>query len=154
VSSVDALTMGSVANTISVSAHIKSSRDPTRGNAVGVNVVRNAVDISGGCAAVAVDIAGQAALVQRVADEEDALDGSVGGASQFGQSIDSGSSTLRVSFQDEALVGAGAEGSGDLVDDVCGSCCRVLAVVGSVDGVVGLAAGDLGADVAVHGGEA
>jgi hypothetical protein len=65
--------------------------------------------------------------VQRVTDEEDTLDGSVGGASQLGQSIDGGGSTLRVSLEDEALVGACTEGGGDLVDDVCRQrrrCCR------------------------------
>lgn len=154
VSSVDALAMCSVTNTIAVSADIKRSRDPTRGNAVGASVLRNTVDILGGGTAIAVNIAGQTALVQGVTDEEDALDSSVGGASQLRQSIDSGSSTLRVSLKDKALIGACAEGSGDLVDNVCGACCRVLAVVGCVDGVVGLAARNLGADVAVHGGEA
>lgn len=153
-SSVDTLAVGSVANTIAVSADIKGSGEPTRGNAVGASVLRDTVNILGSGATVAVDIARQTALVQRVANEEDTLDSSVGGASQLGQSIDGGGSTLRVSLEDEAFVGACAEGGGDLVDNICGACCRVLAIVGSVDGVVGLAAGDLGANVAVHGGEA
>jgi len=39
VSSVDTLAVGSIANAIAVSADIKGSRDPTRGNTVGARVL-------------------------------------------------------------------------------------------------------------------
>lgn len=137
--SIDTLSVGSVADTIAVLADILGSGDPTRRNAVRASVLRDAVDVQSGSATGAVDVASQTGLVQRVTDEPDTLDGSVGGTGQLGESVDGGGSTLRVSLEDEALVGACAEGGGDLVDNVGGTGCGVLAVVGGVDGVVDLA---------------
>lgn len=53
-----------------------------------------------------------------VADEENALDGVEGSASELGKGVDGGSGTLGVAFEDEALVGRGGKGGVDLVDDL------------------------------------
>lgn len=89
----------------------------------------------------------------RVADEEDTLDGVEVGAGQLGQSVGGSSSSLGVTFKEEAFAGVRCQGRLDLAHDVGGSCGRVLRGVGGVDGVVDLATGQLALDVAVHGTE-
>jgi hypothetical protein len=92
--------------------------------------------------------------VQWVTDKEDTLDSSALSASKLNQSIDGSSSALGVSLEDEALVRVALEAALDVVDDICGSLRGILVGAGWVDGVVDVAAGDLGHDVLVHGDEA
>jgi hypothetical protein len=58
------------------------------------------------------------ASVLGVPDEEDALDGVHGGAGEAGHGVYGGGGALGVALEDEAHVGVGGEGSGDLVDDL------------------------------------
>jgi hypothetical protein len=172
--SVDTISMGSIANTVSESANIHGLRDPSSGNTTEES--RKTVDVLRGGATVGVDVAGETAAVLRVADKEDALDGGHGGAGDAGHGVYGGGGALGVALEDEAHVGVGGEGSGDLVDNlrmwmlaygnliersewqggtyVCGTQSRVLAGVGKVDGVVDGAAGNLSESVLVHGSEA
>lgn len=53
-----------------------------------------------------------------VTDEEDALDCAEGCAGQALKSIDGGCGTLRVTFEDEALVRVGGDTGADMVDDL------------------------------------
>lgn len=100
-----------------IDTNILRLRDPVAGDAAGAEG-REAVDVPGCGAAVVVDVAGEAGLVVRVADEEDALDGVEGGAGQLGQGVDGGGRALRVAFQDEAFVRVRAERALDFVDDL------------------------------------
>lgn len=100
-------------------ANIQSLGHPV-GRDTGASAGRETVDVLGGGAAVVVDVAGEAGLVVGVADEEDGLDGVEGGAGQLGEGVGGGGCALRVAFEDEAFVGVGAEGGGDLVDDLWG----------------------------------
>ena len=102
--SINAVSMGSVADTIAVSADIERLGDPVGWNTVGPKSLE-AIDVLGRGAAVGVDVAGESGLVLRVADEEDAFDGGEGGASQLGEGVDGCGCALGVAFEDEALVG-------------------------------------------------
>lgn len=117
--SIDTLAVGSIADTIAISTYIQCAGDPARRDVVGVSVVLKPVDVPGCGATSAVDVASQAALVERVADKENTLDGSVCSTSQLRQSVDGGSSTLGVALEDEAFVGAGLQSCLDVVDNVC-----------------------------------
>jgi hypothetical protein len=114
--SVDTISMGSIANTISESANIHSLRDPSSGNTAEQS--RESVNILGGGAAVGINVAGETRTVLRVADEEDTLDGGHGGAGDAGHGVYGGGGALGVALEDEAHVGVGGEGSGDLVDNL------------------------------------
>lgn len=100
-------------------ANIQSLGHPVRRD-TGASAGGETVDVLGAGAAVVVDVAGQAGLVVGVADEEDGLDGVEGGAGQLGEGVGGGGCSLGVAFEDEAFVGVGAEGGGDLVDDLWG----------------------------------
>jgi hypothetical protein len=109
--SIDTKSMGSITNTISESANIKSlgnpsSRDTTKDSRQTVH------------AAVGVNIAGEARTVLWVADEEDTLDCVHGGAGEAGHGVYGGGGALGVALEDEAHVGVGAERRGDLVDNL------------------------------------
>lgn len=119
--SIDALAVSGIADTIAVSTNVQSAGDPARRDGVGVSVVLEPIDVSGCGASGAVHVAGQAALVQGVADEEDALDGSVCRAGQLRQGVDGGGGTLGVALEDEAFVGTGLQSGLDVVDNVCGA---------------------------------
>jgi hypothetical protein len=136
------------------SANVQGLRDEARGNGVGAIVLRDTVEVASGSAAIAVDVASQTRLVQGVANEENTLNSSGLSAGKLDQSINSCSSALGVSLEDKALVGVALEAALDVVDDVGGSLRGVLVGAGWVDGVVDVAAGDLGHDVFVHGDEA
>lgn len=114
--SVDTISMGSIANTVSKSANIHSLGDPSSRDTAEES--RKTVNVLGGGAAVGVHIAGETAAVLRVADEEDALDGGHGGAGDAGHGVYGGGGALGVALEDEAHVGVGGEGSGDLVDNL------------------------------------
>lgn len=89
-----------------------------------------------------------------VTDKKHALDSVEVRAGEFGHGVDGGLGALGVAFEDDAFIGVGLEGAGDLVDDVCCSGGRVLVAAGWVDGVVEFASGDGGEDLRVHGAEA
>lgn len=150
---IDALAVRRIADAVAKDAHIERLGDPGAGDA-GAESAREAVDVARRRAAIVVDVAGQSRLVCRVADQEDALDGGELGACELRHGVDGRLGALRVALEDEALVGAGGEGAGDLVDYVRGAGCRVLGEVGGVDGVVDLAAAESGCDARVHGSEA
>ena len=90
----------------------------------------------------------------RIADEEDTLDGVEVGAGEARERVDGRSGALRVALQNEAFVGAGAEGAGDFVDDVLRALGGLLGDRRGIDGVVDFAAGELRCDAGVHGAEA
>ena len=92
--------------------------------------------------------------MQRIADEKDALDSSICRARKLNQSINSSSSTLRVTLKNKAFVGAGLQSGLDMVDDICSSGGGILVCGCWVDGIVDFAAGELGHDILVHGDEA
>jgi hypothetical protein len=114
--SVNTKSMSGIANTIAESANIHGLGDPSSGDTAEES--RETVNVVGGAAAVGVDVAGKAGAVLRVADEEDALDGVHGGAGEAGHGVYGGGGALGVALEDEAHVGVGGEGSGDLVDDL------------------------------------
>jgi len=64
-------------------------------------------------------VASKTSAVLWVANEEDTLDGVESIARQVVKSIDSGSGTLRVTFEDEALIRVGSKSGCDLVDNLC-----------------------------------
>jgi hypothetical protein len=115
--------------------------------------LRDTVEVASGSAAIAVDITRQTRLMQGVTDEEDTLDSSGLSTSKLNQRINSRSGALRVSLEDKALVGVALEAALDVVDDIGGSLRGVLVGARWVDGVIDVAAGDLGHDVLVHGDE-
>ena len=80
-----------------INTNILGLGDPVTGDAAGAKR-RKAIDVPGRGAAVVVDVAGQAGLVVRVADEEDALDGVEGGTGQLGQGVHGRGCALRVAF--------------------------------------------------------
>jgi hypothetical protein len=134
-----------------VVANIESLGDPVVGNAT--KSVRETVYILGSSTSVGVYIASKTGTVFRVADKEDALDGSEACTGQLGEGVGSGRGSLGVALKEEALVRVGLESRLDLTDDVRSSCRGVLGSVGGVDGVVDLAAGKLALNVGVHGAE-
>lgn len=89
---VDTKTIRGVANTVTLSngqlkkacfakiattykdTNIQSLRNPVRGDAIR-HACRQAIDVASGCAAVVIDVAGQASRVVGVTKQEDALDG-------------------------------------------------------------------------------
>ena len=79
---IDTVSVSSVTNAIAIDANVQSLADPVARDACGPES-RETVDISSGCAAVVVDIAGQTRLVLWVTDEEDALDGVEVGAGEL-----------------------------------------------------------------------
>ena len=56
----------------------------------------------------------------RVADQEDAFDGSETGAGYVGHGVDGRGGALGVALEDEAFVGVGGEGGADVGDDLWG----------------------------------
>lgn len=146
---VNPVAVGSVTNTITLSTLVSlvpgvpliSADKEAEGTYIDTNILRlgdpiardtagaesrEAIDVPGRGAAVVVDVAGEAGLVVRVADEEDALDGVEGGAGQLGEGVDGGGRALRVAFQDEAFVRVRAEGALDFVDDLSGGGVSLL----------------------------
>lgn len=115
--SIDAVSVSRVADSIAIDAHVQSLANPIAWDACR-SESRETVDISSGCAAVVVYVAGQPRLVLWVTDEEDTLDGVEVGSSELRQGVHGSSGTLRVAFEDEAFVRRGGEGSLDLVDDL------------------------------------
>jgi hypothetical protein len=101
--SINAKSMGSIANTISKSANIHSLGDPSGGDTSEQG--RKTVYVFGGGAAVGVDIAGKTGAVFRVADKEDSLHSVHGGAGEFRHGVDGGGGALGVALEDEAHVG-------------------------------------------------
>lgn len=79
---------------------------------------RQAIDILGGAAALVIDVARQAGLVRRVANQEHALDGVEGRAGQFGECVDGRRCALRVAFEDDAFGGGSGDEGLDFVDDL------------------------------------
>jgi hypothetical protein len=116
--------------------------------------LRDTVEVASGSATIAVDITRQTRLVQGITDKENTLNSSGLSAGKLNQRIDGCSGTLRVSLENETLVWVTLEAALDVVDDVGGSLRGVLVGARWVDGVVDVAAGDLGHDVLVHGDEA
>ena len=114
--SINTIAVSGVTDAISESAHIHGLGNPSRGNTAKQS--RKSIDVLGGGATVGIDIAGKAGAVLRVADEEDALDGVHGGAGEAGHGVHGGGSALGVALEDEAHVGIGGEGRGNLVDDL------------------------------------
>jgi hypothetical protein len=113
---VDTESVSGIANTISESANIHGLGNPSGGNSTEQS--RQTVYVLGGGAAIGVDIAGETGTVLWVADEEDTLDCVHGGAGETGHGVYGGGGALGVALEDEAHVGVGAEGRGDLVDDL------------------------------------
>jgi len=72
-------------------------------------------------------------LMVRVSDQEDALDSGEACAGEAGQGSYGGGGALGVAFEDEAFLGGGGEGGGDVVDDLGGGVVLV-----EVDGRVRL----------------
>ena len=64
---------------------------------------------------------GRHTLMVRVSDQEDALDGSEACAGEAGQGSYGCGGALRVTLEDEAFLGGGGEGGGDVVDDLGGA---------------------------------
>jgi hypothetical protein len=114
--SIDTKSVSGIANTISESANIHGLGNPSGRDTAEQS--RQTVHVLGGGAAVGVDIAGEAGTVLWVADEEDALDCVHGGAGEAGHGVYGGGGALRVALEDEAHVGVGAKGGGDLVDNL------------------------------------
>lgn len=100
-----------------VDANIQGLGNPVRWNTRG-EPGRKAIDISGGRATVVVDIAGKARLVDWVADHKDTLHRIERGSSQFGESVGRSCGTLRVSFENEALVGVRGQSGLNLPHDL------------------------------------
>ena len=69
----------------------------------------------------------------RVSNEEDALDGGEACAGEAGQGSYGCGGALRVTLEDEAFLGGGRQGGGDVVDDLGGDVVLV-----EVDGRVRL----------------
>jgi hypothetical protein len=114
--SIDTISMSGIANTISESANIHGLGNPSGRDTAEQS--RKTVHVLGGSAAVGVDIAGEARTVLWVADEEDTLDCVHRGAGEAGHGVYGGGGALGVALEDEAHVGVGAEGRGDLVDNL------------------------------------
>ena len=146
---IDTRTVGSIANTVTVDAHIKSLRDPAVRNAT-TEPGRQTPDVARRSAAVVINIAGQTRLVKWVTDQEHALDSVEVSACELGHGVDGGRGALGVALEDEALVGGGAQGAGDLVDNVLGAEGGVLREIGRVDGVIDLATAEGRCDARVH----
>lgn len=148
----DTIPARSVTNTIAIDANINRLGNPIRRDTTGA-VVRNSTCARRRLATVTIDIASEVRLVLRVTNENHPLDSVKVGTGELRQGIDSGSGTLRISFEDETGARVGCEGGFDLADDVRGALGRVLRVVGGVDSVVLGPARDGGEDVRVHGAE-
>ncbi|KAI6750554.1 hypothetical protein HG530_014835 [Fusarium avenaceum] len=110
----------------------------------------DAIDVLGGGTASVVHIARQSTLVEGIANEEHALDGTGGATSQLRKSIDSGSGALRVALKNDTLIGIRCYDAVDLPDNVSGSSSRVLTEISSVNSVVHISSGCLGQDPGVH----
>lgn len=165
--SIDATAVGSVADTIALSdpVRLRSSKRISKGTHEDTHIKRFANPLAWyACAeatrktihvlsrgtAVVVYIALQSTFVSRVTDEKNALDSIEGSACESWHGVDSRLCSLRVALKDEALIGRGSQGAGDLIDDVSSSSSRVLTGTSGVDSVVDLATGDCRSDARVH----
>ena len=102
--------------TTHICADVQSLANPVCRDTANKN--SKSIDIPGSRAAIGVNVACEARLVMRIADEEDTLDCVEVGARDLGHGIDSCSSALGVPFENETSVGVGLQTSGDLVDDL------------------------------------
>lgn len=134
-------------------ANIKRARDPVLGNTPSPKSLKP-INILRRRSPIVINIARQPALMQRITNQKNSLDGIPSTPRQLRQRIHSRRSALGVTLQNEAFAGVGRQDTLHLTDDVLCSLRRVLVVAGKVHGVVDLAAGDLGCDLGVHGAEA
>lgn len=148
----DTVPRRSVTNSVAVDAEVNGLGDPVGRNTL-AECSRDTTCAVSSFAAVSVNVASKVGLVLGVPEENDSLDSVEGGTGELGKGVDSGGSTLRVAFKNEASVGVGGKSVVDLGDDVRGGLGRVLVVTGGVDGVVLGATRDGGADLLVHGDE-
>lgn len=86
----------------------------------------------------------------RVPDQEHSLDGIERSSRQLFQGVGSRRGTLRVTFEEETMVGVGSQSVLDLPDDIRSSSRRDLGEISSVDGVINRPARKLSLDVTVH----
>ena len=114
-----------------IDTDIESLGDPVLGNAI-ASESRQSLDILSSITTSVINVALQAPLAHGVTDKEDTLDGILGASSQLRKSVDGGSSTLRVTLEDDAFARVGREDAIDLSDNVASSRGRILAEVGRV----------------------
>lgn len=142
-----------IANTITGNTEINRLRYPVRRHALRESSLETP-SAGSRLTTVTVNVASEVRLVFRVTDQNDTLNSVESSTRELGESVASSSSTLRVTFKDEARVWVGSEGVFDLGDDSGGTLGGVLVETGRIDCVVLDTTTDGGADFLVHGAEA